>query len=107
MKTKYLAMSKLATGETRAKDMSLEIAATEQKLRELKEKKDQLDQAVGKLQVDIIRAKSKLSKKQVQRQEKALNVKEAHKSLKEAKSTKDAHARQQEELKLSVRALLR
>ena len=47
--SKNLAASKLANGEARAKDMSSEIALTEQRLRDLKEKKENLDKAVGKL----------------------------------------------------------
>ena len=83
-KSKNLAASKLAIGEARAKDMSSEIAATKQRLRDLKEKKENLDKAVGKLRVNIIRAESKLSKKQTQCQEKATAIEDAHKVLEEA-----------------------
>ena len=63
IKAKDLASTKLAVGEAHVQDMSSEIAIVEQKLKALKEKKDVLNQAVGKLRVDIIKAENKLSKK--------------------------------------------
>ena len=47
--------------------MASEINIIEQRLRDLKKKKDKLDMAVEKLRLDIIKAESKLSKKQAQR----------------------------------------
>ena len=106
MKSKKLATSKLAIGEARDKDMSSEIAAVEQQWKDLKEKKENLDKAIGKLWVDIIRAASKLSKKQIQHEEKAIAIEHAHNILEEAKSTIEAFAWRQEDLKLSIKALL-
>ena len=65
MKSKNLAALKLAIGKAQAKDMSSEIAIVEQRLKDLKEKKENLDKAVGKLQVDIIKAENKSSRKQI------------------------------------------
>ena len=50
--------------------MATEITLIEQRLRDLKEKKDKLDAAIGKLCLDIIKAENKLSKKQAYHQEK-------------------------------------
>ena len=86
--------------------MAFEIAIAEQKLKTLKEKKETLEKVVGKQQVDIIKAKSKLSKKQSQRQEKAAIVEEARKSLEEVQATRGEVAKQQEEQKLAVKAFL-
>ena len=64
IKAKDLAWTKLAVGEARVQDLAKEIALAEERLRILKEKKNILDQVVGKLRVDIIKAKNKLLKKQ-------------------------------------------
>ena len=80
MKSKNSTASKIATRDARGKDMSSKIAATEQQLNDLKEKKENLDKVVGKLRVDIIKVKSKLSKKQSQCQEKATAIEEACKA---------------------------
>ena len=86
--------------------MASEIAFVEQRLKALKEMKEILDKAISKLWVDIIKAESKLSKKQSQCQEKATIVEGARKSLEKARAARDKVAKQQEELKLAVRAFL-
>ena len=106
LKAKDLASLKLAVGEARVQDMATEIALTEERLRILKERKNVLDQAVGKLRVDIIKAKSKLSRKRSLRQVKVSLVEETRKYLEEAQVAKAGVAKQPEELKLAIRTLL-
>ena len=63
VKAKNLASTKLAAGEACVQDIASEIAIAKQRLKALKEMKDILNQAIGKLKVNIIKAESKLSKK--------------------------------------------
>ena len=84
MKAKNVASSKLAVGKARIQDMAAEIILAEQRLRDLKEKKGILDTTIGKLQLDIIKVESKLSKKQAHHREKLAVVEGARKALEES-----------------------
>ena len=106
LKAKDLASTKLAAGESRAQEMTQEINQVEERLKVLKAKKQTLDQAVGKLRLDIVKAENRLSNKQSQRQAKSSLVEEARKSLEDVQAAKDGVAKQQEELKLVVRGFL-
>ena len=86
--------------------MAQEISQVEERLKVLKAKKQTLDQAVGKLRLDIVKAENRLSNKQSQRQAKSFLVEEARKSLEDVQAAKDEVAKQQEELKLVVRGFL-
>ena len=92
MKAKDVASLKLAAGEAKVQDMASEMIVTEHKLWDLKEKKGKLDTAVGKLRLDIIKAESKLSKKQAQHREKLVVVEGARKVLAEAQFGKKGMA---------------
>ena len=63
MKAKNATSLKIAAGEVRVQDMASEIFIIEQRLLDLKVKKDKPDKAIGKLRLDIIKVESKLSKK--------------------------------------------
>ena len=106
LKAKDLASTKLAAGESRAQKMAQEIAQVEERLKVLKTKKQILDQAVGKLRLDIVKADNRLSNKQSQGQAKSSFVEEARKSFENVQAARDEVAKQQEKLKLVVRALL-